>query len=82
MTTNTTPPSYNSPTLNALAIAINRLTPDDLEVIYNATCERLLFTEYDNEDTRSNRVGCEMIVSNALFDIRDACRAGCVQTTP
>jgi predicted nucleotidyltransferase len=53
------------------AMEYGRLTEADWQKIYEATRERLIATEFDGEDSRSNRVICEGIVSNALFDIRD-----------
>ena len=58
--------------LDAIAGAMACVSESDWEKIYSATTDRLIATEFDGEDTRSNRVLCEMIVSNILLDIRDA----------
>ena len=56
---------------DALVNAIEKLNNDDWEKIYEATRPRLLAVEFDGEDTGSNRVLCEMTITNAIFDMRD-----------
>lgn len=55
-----------------IANAMRHVTEEDWQKIYAATRDRLLHLYYDGDDTRSNRVLCQMDISNALFDIRDA----------
>jgi hypothetical protein len=61
----------HSSAFEALVKAIERLTNDDWEKIYESTRHRLLAVQFDGNDTRSNRVLCEMLVMNAIFDMRD-----------
>ena len=62
----------SKPIVDAIADALSGVVYDkDWENIYEATRERLLHTECDGEDTPSNRVVVESIVTNALYDIRD-----------
>jgi hypothetical protein len=56
----------------AIANAMRNVTEEDWEKIYAATRSRLLSSYHNGDDTKENRVLCQMDISNALFDIRDA----------
>lgn len=62
----------NISSFDMIADAMDNITEEDWRKIFAATRDRLIHCEFDGQDTSSNRVLCEMIVSNALFDIRDA----------
>ncbi len=66
------PPNKTCSAFEAIANAMRFVTEEDWQKIYEATRSRLLHSEHDGKDTRSNRVLCEMTIANALFDIRDA----------
>lgn len=61
----------NESALDVFVGAINKLRGDDWEKILAATAPRILEMEFDGEDTDSNRVLCKVLVTNAIFDIRD-----------
>ncbi len=55
--------------LALLTDAIKRLTPEEWDEIESRTVLRLLETDFDGQDTRSNRISCRSIVVNTLYDI-------------
>ena len=59
-------------TFEMIAKAMEHVSEEAWKQIFDATRDRLLHTEFRGEDTPSNRVSCDCMVSYALFDIRDA----------